>query len=164
MRKNTHKSNDDAEITMQGTRKLEGTKIERTIVQKLRKIFPKLIFTLNTHEGIDIYVKDGNIYNLEVKSCKEYEITKDRHKNQRLRKGRFLLKREDWLNSDLFIFVIKKVDNDNNWNKEIEIIYIDSNDIRKYIKARNLYKSANFKLSIQQLDNFTKVDIKKFLK
>lgn len=154
--------NDELIRSSQGTRKIEGTKIERMVLKDLENIAnPYHQFYINSHKGIDIYAKNGNTINIEVKSVKETIIERIKSGKDIIRSGRIWLKREDWINSDIFAFVIKKVNENNEWTGKVKIIYIDSNEVRKFIMEHNSYNKSSFKLNVNQIENFKKLDIKK---
>lgn len=126
----------------QAIRKTEGTKVERIIETDIKKyIKPTQKTKINSQKGVDVIVRNGIRLDIEVKSAKEKTLYKDKNGVYKFRTGRFLLKISDYTDSDLFAFVIKKVDDKGRWNGSVEIYYIKTQVICNYLKERGLYKT-----------------------
>ena len=148
----------------QGIRKREGNIAEDIIRKKIHEILPSNYrSTINRNDGIDLFIRNGQILNVEVKSAKEKTLYKDKKGNYRRRAGRFLIKKDDYLNADFFGFVIKKVDKDDKkakWNGEYEIRFVDSKVIKKHIKSKNLL-GRNVKLGVSLIREMTSMYLKR---
>jgi len=135
----------------QARRKIEGNIAEDIIRKKIHSVLPSNYkSSINRSKGIDIFIRNGQILNVEVKSAKEKTLYKDKKGNYRRRTGRFLIKKNDYLDSDFFGFVIKKVNKDDKkakWNGKYETKFVDSKVIKKHIKNRNLL-NRNVKLGV----------------
>ena len=135
----------------QGRRKREGNIAEDIIRAKIHEILPsEYKSTINRNDGIDLFVRNGQILNVEVKSAKEKTFYKDKKGNYRKRTGRFLIKKDDYIHADFFGLVIKKVDKKAKWTGEHEIKFVDSKVIKKHIKNKNLL-GRNVKISVSQI-------------
>lgn len=145
----------------QGRRKREGNIAEDLVRKKIHEILPSNYkSTINRNDGIDLFIRDGQILNVEVKSAKEKTFYKDKKGNYRKRTGRFLIKKDDYLHSDFFGFVIKKINEKGKWNKEYKIRFVDSKIIKKHIKDRNLL-NRNVKISVNQINNMPSMYLKR---
>jgi hypothetical protein len=146
--------------TRQSWRKLEGTQIERIVKTDLLKVLP-LGFEchVNPNEGIDLYLTDGTILNVEVKSAKAKTYEK-RGTKFTARTGRFTIKKDDYLHSDFFAFVVKQIDPETLvWTKQYKIYYVRTIDIQEYIKKRNLYGHKQVKLSVNTIKRLSKLNV-----
>jgi len=114
-------------------------------------------FSINRNEGIDIFARNSNIYNVEVKSAKEKTLQK-RKGIYKPKMGTFQIKPDDCLHSDFFGFVIKKVDKSTKWTGKSGIYYIDSKYVKKFAKERGKL-GKSFKISINQLKNMPKMKL-----
>lgn len=134
----------------QGKRKTQGNMAEKLVRKKLKNILPEdHKISINKNAGVDLYVRNGKILNVEVKSAKE-KILQKRKGEHRPKVGTFQLKANDCTDSDFFGFVIKKVDNRTKWNGESEIVFVKSKEIEKYQKRRKKLGKSD-KISIHQL-------------
>ena len=142
----------------QAIRKTEGTQVERIIENDIKKyIKPNQKTRINSQKGVDVIVRNGIRLDVEVKSAKEKTLYKTKNGDYRFRMGRFLLKISDYTNSDLFAFVVKKVDEKGRWNGNTEIKYIKTSVICDYLKERGLYKTRkDVKISIKIIEKLPK--------
>jgi hypothetical protein len=133
-------------------RKLEGSQAERIIETELLQMLPiGYRSIINPNEGIDIFLVNRHILNVEVKSAKAktYEKVKGEKKVIE-RMGRFTLKESDYLTADFFAFVIKEVDPKTlRWTKRYKVKYVRTRDIQEYLKKRGLFGKTQVKLSIK---------------
>jgi len=147
----------------QARRKIEGNIAENIIRAKIHDILPSHYkSTINRNDGIDLYIRNDQILNVEVKSAKEKTLYKDKKGNYQMRTGRFVIKKDDYMNSDFFGFVIKKVNKNDKkakWNGKYDIKFVDSKVIKKHVKDRNLL-GRNVKIGIKQINEMPKIYLK----
>ena len=145
----------------QGRRKREGNIAEDIIRKKIHEILPfNYKSTINRNDGIDLYIRNGQVLNVEVKSAKEKTLYKDKKGEYRKRMGRFLIKKDDYQHADFFGFVVKKVDDKAKWTREYETKFVDVKIIRKYAKDRNL-SGKQLKISINQINKMPSMNLKR---
>jgi len=150
-------------ISHQSTKRSEGNKVEKMVKQDiLKKLSEEYKISINSLEGVDLYIKNGHIYNVEVKSAREKQYEKRKKDGQTYlgtRTGRFVLKKQDADHSDFFAFAVKKVDENLKWNQNIKIYYVDSKIVRDYLMKKFLYGKDNVKISINDVKKFPEFDI-----
>lgn len=140
---------------IQSRRKQEGTELERVVRSDLIEVFPKdYQISINENEGIDLYIYDGRILNVEVKSARE--LTREKRGDVIIKRtGRFTLKKGDYLHSDFIAFVIKKTNPETlKWNKQYEIFYVDGNEVKDFLKTRDIFSKEQVKISVMQVQQF----------
>ena len=144
----------------QGLRKSEGSEAENIVRDILKQHLPRhYSISINRNKGIDLYVTDGKIFNVEVKSAKE-KIFQNRKGKRAPRVGTFQLKPEDYQHADFFGFVIKKVDDRLSWTGKTDVIFVDRKNIVKYIKQKNKFGKP-VKISIRQLEKIPKMRVER---
>lgn len=157
----------------QAQRNIQGTRIERLVANDLYKKFPRRSFRINKKAGIDIFLKNGKVIKIEVKGVKQREktykirtIEGKKIKEETTREGRFTIKERDYLDSDLFAFVVKKISPLTlDWTGRTEPIrYIETSTIVRYLKSIGRYRTyKQYKLSISNMKKLPQVDIKKYV-
>lgn len=150
----------------QARRKEHGTRIEHIVAEDIQKFSKRYHnISINTREGIDVFLRNGIRLDVEVKSANAKTLYKDKHGNYKFRTGRFLIKMYDYINADLFAFVIKEVDQKGKWTGNVDINYVKAETIRRYLKDRNLYKKRkDVKIGINTINNLQKTYLKTYLK
>lgn len=126
----------------QSERKIEGTLVERQVKADILKKNKKINnIIVNTRSGIDLFVKNGETIKIEVKSAREREFVGIIEGKMVSRSGRFLIKEEDYLKSDVFAFVVKKVDATFKWDarRRLDVMYVSTKTVQDYLKNPSMY-------------------------
>jgi len=140
----------------QKRRKVQGNIAENLVKKDLKSYLPAhYSYSINRNVGIDIYAKDGQTLNIEVKSAKQ-KILQKKKNGYRQRVGTFQLKPDDYIHSDFFGFVIKEVDEKAKWNGKTKIHYVDSRKIEEYVRRKGKLGKP-IKISIHQLKEIPKM-------
>jgi len=150
-------------VETQGLRKVEGTIAEKLVKDELSEILgSRYEFSISSNKGIDIYGRDGQILNVEVKSAKEKTFYKYKGGHS-TRSGRFVLKESDYLDSDFFGFVIKKVDSDLKWTGKTRTVFVDTKEVQNFLKNNGKFRTCkSVKLTIKDVCNFPNLNLNKY--
>lgn len=128
-------------VISQRERKEIGTEIEHIIFDDIdNHIEIKLKGEVSSRDGIDIFLYDGGVLNIEVKSANAFHV-----EGNRVRRGRFIIKPDDLKDSNFFAFVEKPVDTSYVWDrsKPLKIRYAKTENVARFIINRIVMNKIN---------------------
>lgn len=145
----------------QSQRKKEGLVVEEFARDDLLGKIPKEFqITINPNEGIDLYLHDGIILNVEVKGANRFEHAPKNKTGKTT--GRFTIKALDYTTSDFFAFLVKEVDDDFQWKMDEprKFIYVGSDTFREFLIKRHKRIHKKQDLTEKEIDTILSKDYK----